>query len=269
MQPVFWHTSYDLHALFVTFGRLTSHICLNTSTIYMYLLTTDLATGTVSRANEKHSSIPRPQPQQVSVYPKIDLKEIAKAVNVYRGVALKMLGEALEGAAEEKEQELSKKSHIPLPPATAILQQMGFPVGYDESAKRNMIPNMMQDPNMMMAPNNGMMGFGNNGYAYNYPQPIGNEPLADFYGQYQQQPNFARSDIMATPEEEAEVQQNEDEGAAQDEQPEQIQPIQENEPAQQQENVTETTKEVERQIIEISTDCLVDTGNEVLTVCLI
>ena len=48
---------------------------------------------------------------------------------MYRGVALKMLGEALEGAAEEKEEELSKKSHIPLPPATSILQQMGFPVG--------------------------------------------------------------------------------------------------------------------------------------------
>jgi len=208
-------------------------------------LAEDLATGTVSRANEKHSSIPRPQPPQVSVYPKIDLKEIAKAVNVYRGVALKMLGEALEGAAEEKEQELSKKSHIPLPPATAILQKMGFPVGYDDSAKRNMIPNMMQYPNMMMAPNNGMMGFVNNGYAYNYPQPTGNEPLADFYGQYQQQPNFARSGIMATPEEEeAEIQQNDDEGAAQDEQPEEIQPIQqENEPAKQQDNATETTKE--------------------------
>lgn len=151
-----------------------------------------------------------------------------------------MLGEALEGAAEEKEQELSKKSHIPLPPATAILQQMGFPVGYEESAKRNMIPNTMQDPNMMMA--NGMMGYGGNGYAYNYPQPAGNAPLADFYNQqYLQQPNMARSEIMASPEEE---QQNEDEGAAQDEQPEEIQPIQQ-EPAQEQENVTETAQEVE------------------------
>ncbi|XP_078359625.1 uncharacterized protein LOC144644082 isoform X4 [Oculina patagonica] len=207
-------------------------------------LAEDLATGTVSRANEKHSSIPRPVvAPQVSVYPKIDLKEIAKAVNVYRGVALKMLGEALEGAAEEKEQELSKKSRIPLPPATNILQQMGFPVGYDESAKRNMIPNMMQGPNMMMmAPNNGMMGYGNNGYAYNYPQPAGSDPLAAFYGQFQQQPNVARSDIMATPEEEAEQQQNEDEGAAQDEQPEEIQPVQ-IAPALQQENVTETAKE--------------------------
>lgn len=237
----------------------------------MYLSTTDLATGTVSRANEKHSSIPRPQPPQVSVYPKIDLKEIAKAVNVYRGVALKMLGEALEGAAEEKEQELSKKSHIPLPPATAILQKMGFPVGYDDSAKRNMIPNMMQYPNMMMAPNNGMMGFVNNGYAYNYPQPTGNEPLADFYGQYQQQPNFARSGIMATPEEEeTEIQQNDDEGAAQDEQPEEIQPIQqENEPAKQQDNATETAKEIENQVKKISNDCLIDAGKVVLTIRLI
>ena len=226
----------------------------------MYLLTTDLATGTVSRANEKHSSIPRPQPPQVSVYPKIDLKEIAKAVNVYRGVALKMLGEALEGAAEEKEQELSKKSHIPLPPATAILQQMGFPVGYDESAKRNMIPNMMQYPNMMMAPNNGMMGFGNNGYAYNYPQPAGNEPLADFYGQYQQQPNFARSGILATPEDEVEVQ---------DEQPEEIQPIkQENEPAKKEDNATETAKEVENQVNEKSADCLINEGRVILTIFL-
>lgn len=41
-----------------------------------------------------------------------------------------MLGEALEGAAEEKQEELSKKSHIPLPPATNILQRMGFPIGY-------------------------------------------------------------------------------------------------------------------------------------------
>lgn len=100
----------------------------------LFFLVTDLATGTVSRTNEKHSSIPRPPAtvQQVSLYPKIDLKEIAKAVNVYRGVALKMLGEALEGAAEEKQEELSKKSHIPLPPATGILQQMGFPVGYVE-----------------------------------------------------------------------------------------------------------------------------------------
>lgn len=233
----------------------------------MYFFTTDLATGTVSRANEKHSSIPRPQPPQVSVYPKIDLKEIAKAVNVYRGVALKMLGEALEGAAEEKEQELSKKSHIPLPPATAILQQMGFPVGYDESAKRNMIPNMMQYPNMMMAPNNGMMGFGNNGYAYNYPQPVGNEPLSDFYGQYQQQPNFARSGIMSTPEEQAEVQQNEDEGAAQDEQPEEIQPIQQaSESAKQQDNATDTAKEVENQVNKISTDCLIHEGKGILTI---
>lgn len=226
------------------FLRLTSDMGLNAFLIHLF--TIDLATGTVSRANEKHSSIPRPVvAPQVSVYPKIDLKEIAKAVNVYRGVALKMLGEALEGAAEEKEQELSKKSHIPLPPATAILQQMGFPVGYDESAKRNMIPNMMQAPNMMMFPNNGMMGYGNNGYAYNYPQPAGNQPLADFYSQYQQQPNMARSEIMATPEEEAEEQQNEVEGAAQDEQPEEIQPIQqENESVQQQENVTETAKEV-------------------------
>lgn len=99
---------------------------------FFFFLMTDLATGTVSRTNEKHSSIPRPPApvQQVSVYPKIDLREIAKAVNMYRGVALKMLGEALEGAAEEKEEELSKKSQIPLPPATNILQQMGFPVGY-------------------------------------------------------------------------------------------------------------------------------------------
>ncbi|XP_027047022.1 uncharacterized protein LOC113674731 isoform X3 [Pocillopora damicornis] len=197
-------------------------------------LAEDLATGTVSRANEKHSSIPRPPAPQVSVYPKIDLKEIAKAVNMYRGVALKMLGEALEGAAEQKEEELSKKSHIPLPPATDILQRMGFPIGYDESSKRNMVPNPMQDTNMMMAPNYGIMGYGNNGYAYNFPQQVGNEPLADFYAQYQQQPNFARSGIMASPEEQAEEQQSEDEGAAQADQSEAIQP----ENDQQQENTT-------------------------------
>lgn len=106
---------------------------------YGFLLA-DLATGTVSKANEKHSSIPRPPApvQQVSLYPKIDLKEIAKAVNVYRGVALKMLGEALEGAAEEKQEELSKKSHIPLPPATNILQRMGFPIGYVSTFVRKM-----------------------------------------------------------------------------------------------------------------------------------
>lgn len=159
---------------------------------------------------------------------------------MYRGVALKMLGEALEGAAEQKEEELSKKSHIPLPPATDILQRMGFPLGYEDSSKRNMVPNPMQDPNMMMAPNYGMMGYGNNGYAYNFPQPAGNEPLADFYGQYQQQPNFGRSDIMETPEEQADEQQSEDEGAAQ---AEDIQPIQQE---QQQQNITEAKNQVEK-----------------------
>lgn len=181
-------------------------------------LAEDLATGTVSRTNEKHSSIPRPPAtvQQVSLYPKIDLKEIAKAVKVYRGVALKMLGEALEGAAEEKQEELSKKSHIPLPPATGILQQMGFPVGYEQGAKRNMIPNAIP-----MDPNYGMLGYGNNGYGYSNPQPMANEPLSDFYGQYQQMPNMARSDIMAAPEEE----QASEEGAAQEDQPEEIEPV--------------------------------------------
>ena len=160
---------------------------------------------------------------------------------MYRGVALKMLGEALEGAAEQKEEELSKKSHIPLPPATDILQRMGFPIGYDESSKRNMVPNPMQDTNIMMAPNYGMMGYGNNGYAYNFPQQVGNEPLADFYAQYQQQPNFARSGIMASPEEQAEEQQSEDEGAAQADQSEAIQP----ENDQQQENTTGAEVQVE------------------------
>ncbi|XP_074615208.1 uncharacterized protein LOC141874734 isoform X6 [Acropora palmata] len=185
-------------------------------------LAEDLATGTVSRANEKHSSIPRPivPVQQVSLYPKIDLKEIAKAVNVYRGVALKMLGEALEGAAEEKQEELSKKSHIPLPPATNILQRMGFPIGYDEGSKRNMIPNAMPALNPM-APNYGMLGYGGNGYAYNYPQPVPNEPLANFYSQYQQGPNVARSDIFGATQDEPQS----EEGAAQDEQPEEIQPV--------------------------------------------
>lgn len=190
-------------------------------------LAEDLATGTVSRINEKHSSIPRPPPApapQVSVYPKIDLKEIAKAVNMYRGVALKMLGEALEGAAEQKEEELSKKSHIPLPPATNILQQMGFPVGYEEGTRRNIIPNAMPVLNPM-DPNYGMLGYGNNGYAYNYPQnPPANEPLADFYSQYQHETNMARSGIME-PQQEEPQQQSDDEGAAQDEQPEEIQPV--------------------------------------------
>ena len=112
-------------------GEVSMPRDLSNNVMRLIFLPKDLATGTVSRFNEKHSSIPRPPPPapQVSVYPKIDLKEIAKAVNMYRGVALKMLGEALEGAAEQKEEELAKKSHIPLPPATGILQQMGFPIG--------------------------------------------------------------------------------------------------------------------------------------------
>lgn len=207
-------------------------------------LAEDLATGTVSRTNEKHSSIPRPPApvQQVSLYPKIDLKEIAKAVNVYRGVALKMLGEALEGAAEEKQEELSKKSRIPLPPATDILQRMGFPIGYDQGAKRNMIPSPMPALNPM-APNFGMLGYGDNEYAYNYPQPMPNQPLADFYSQYQQEANVARSDIFGATQDDQQI----EEGAAQEEQPEEIQPVTSPVLA---ENATEAKKEDEKQVQE-------------------
>ena len=113
---------------------------------------------------------------------------------------------------------------------------------YDEGSKRNMIPNTTPVFNPM-DPNYGMLGYGNNGYAYNYPQaPALNEPLADFYGQYQQQPNMARSDIMATPGEEPP--QSDDEGAAQAEQPEEIQPV--TSPADEAKNATaiETEKQV-------------------------
>ena len=79
-----------------------------------------------------------------------------------------------------------------------------------------MIPNAMP-----MDPNYGMLGYGNNGYGYSYPQPMANEPLSDFYGQYQQVPNMARSDIMAAPEEE----QASEEGAAEEDQPEEIEPV--------------------------------------------
>ena len=105
-----------------------------------------------------------------------------------------------------------------------------------------MIPNTTPGFNPM-DPNYGMLGYGNNGYAYNYPQaPTLNEPLADFYGQYQQQPNMARSDIMATPGEEPP--QSDDEGAAQAEQPEEIQPV--TSPADETKNATavETEKQV-------------------------
>ena len=161
-----------------------------------------------------------------------------------------MLGEALEGAAQEKEDEITKKSRIPLPPATKILQKMGFPVGVEFGAKRDMIPNGV-------ASNYGMIGYGNNGYAYNNPSPAENEPLADFYNQYQQEPNFARSEIMVSPEEpEEDDQQNEDEGAAQaqDEQPQEIQPVplpteRVNDHVEQQKNITkEVAKETKKQV---------------------
>ena len=94
-----------------------------------------------------------------------------------------------------------------------------------------------------MDPNYGMLGYGNNGYAYNYPQyPVPNEPLADFYSQYQQEPNMARSGIMQTPEEE---QQSDDQGAARDEQPEEIQPAA---PPAEAENATETEKQEQKQV---------------------
>ena len=83
-----------------------------------------------------------------------------------------------------------------------------------------MIPNAMPALNPM-APNYGMLGYGGNGYAYNYPQPVPNEPLANFYSQYQQGPNVARSDIFGATQDEPQS----EEGAAQDEQPEEIQPV--------------------------------------------
>lgn len=107
-----------------------------------------------------------------------------------------------------------------------------------------MIPNAMpalnpMDPNY---PNYGMLGYGNNGYAYDYPQPVANEPLADFYSQYQQQPNMARSEIMQEPEEG----QQAEEGAAQDDQPQEIQPV--NLPTETK-NVTETEKQEDKQVV--------------------
>ena len=159
----------------------------------------DLATGMVSRT-EKHSSIPPAPPQvapRASVYPKIDLKEIARAVNMYRPIALKMLGEALEGAAEEEKDEIVRKSHIPLPPASFYLRKMGFPLEEEDPMRKSFIPSPI-GPNFGPVTGPQPMNFPNEGFAFNYQgmNPSA-EPLSAFYNQ---QNNVVRSDI-STPQE--------------------------------------------------------------------
>ena len=51
-----------------------------------------------SEQNEKKNTIPRPQPDVPAAYPKIDLKDIARYVSLYRNVAKKLFGEALDSA---------------------------------------------------------------------------------------------------------------------------------------------------------------------------
>ncbi|XP_032238898.2 uncharacterized protein LOC5513456 isoform X2 [Nematostella vectensis] len=103
-------------------------------------LAEDLATGTVSKVKEtpqvpeipkaKYSEIPKPiyNAPGAQVFPRIDLKEIATAVNAYKKTALRMLGEAIRDAAQEAEDEATKRTMIPMPPATELLEKMGFPM---------------------------------------------------------------------------------------------------------------------------------------------
>lgn len=131
-------------------------------------LAQDLATGTISQ-NVKHSIIPAaPVPEAPAsppAYPRIDLKEIAKAVSLYKHVALKMLGEAIKEGANEYAEEEAKRNHIPsMPTGTEILQDMGFPV---------------QEPKAVIPEPQ---------YEYNP-----SEDLNSFYGQ--QQPGVAKSEV--------------------------------------------------------------------------
>ncbi len=51
-----------------------------------------------SEQKVKKDSIPQPQSGAPSAYPKIDLKDIARYVSLYRNVATKLFGEALDSA---------------------------------------------------------------------------------------------------------------------------------------------------------------------------
>lgn len=147
-------------------------------------LAEDLATGTISK-NVKHSEIPAapvpdPLPAGPPAYPKIDLKEIAKAVSLYKHVALKMLGEAIKDGANEYAEEEAKRNNIPtMPSGTEILQNMGFPVEDPKSVVPNPLGPNFDDQNA---------------YSYNPSE----QTLNNFYGE--QQPNVVKSDV-AQPEE--------------------------------------------------------------------
>lgn len=82
----------------------------------------------------KYSEIPVPrrviiqQQPAAQVFPRIDLKVIAKAVNAYKSTALRMLGEAIRDAAQEAENKATKRTNIPMPTANNLLEKMGFPM---------------------------------------------------------------------------------------------------------------------------------------------
>jgi hypothetical protein len=62
-------------------------------------LSSDLAEQELfNEQRTKKNSIPRPQPAIPAAYPKIDLKDIARYVSLYRNVAKKLFGEALDSA---------------------------------------------------------------------------------------------------------------------------------------------------------------------------
>ena len=68
-----------------------------------------------SEQKSKKNAIPRPQPAVPAAYPKIDLKDIARYVSLYRNVAKKLFGEALDSAKKEFVAQQSKRSDIPVP----------------------------------------------------------------------------------------------------------------------------------------------------------
>jgi hypothetical protein len=67
-------------------------------------LVSDLAEQELfSEQKSKKDSIPRPQSAAPSSYPRIDLKDIARYVSLYRNVAKKLFGEALDSAKKGKD----------------------------------------------------------------------------------------------------------------------------------------------------------------------
>lgn len=76
----------------------------------------DLAEQELFTQDVKKDTIPNPSaPAAPAPYPKINLKDIARYVSLYRSVAKKLFGEALDSAKKEFVAQQSKKSDIPIP----------------------------------------------------------------------------------------------------------------------------------------------------------